>query len=30
MLGDAVGELSQALKQGVDVFVERLPDPDNG
>jgi hypothetical protein len=27
MLGDAVGELSEALKQGIDVFVERLPDP---
>jgi serine/threonine protein kinase len=25
MLEGAIGELSQALKQGVDVFVERLP-----
>ena len=27
MLEDAVGELSEALKQGIEVFVERLPDP---
>jgi hypothetical protein len=30
MLEDAVGELSEALKQGIDVFVERLPDPTGG
>jgi serine/threonine protein kinase len=30
MLEDAIGELTEALKQGVDVFVERLPDPANG
>jgi hypothetical protein len=27
MLEDALGELAEALKQGIDVFVERLPDP---
>ena len=30
MLEGAIGELSEALKQGIDVFVERLPDPANG
>jgi len=30
MLEGAISELSGALKQGVDVFVERLPDPANG
>jgi len=30
MLEGAIAELSQALKQGIDVFVERLPDPANG
>jgi serine/threonine protein kinase len=30
MLGDAVGELSEALKQGIDVFVDSLPDPATG
>lgn len=30
MLEDAISELSEALKQGIDVFVERLPDPANG
>jgi len=30
MLDDTLGELSEALKQGIDVFVERLPDPANG
>jgi hypothetical protein len=30
MLEDAVGELSEALKQGIDVFVEHLPDPTSG
>jgi hypothetical protein len=25
MLQDALGELSEALKQGIDVFVEHLP-----
>jgi hypothetical protein len=30
MLEDALGELSEALKQGIDVFVERMPDPANG
>jgi serine/threonine protein kinase len=30
MLDDALGELMEALRQGIDVFVERLPDPANG
>jgi hypothetical protein len=30
MLEDAVRELSDALRQGVDVFVEHLPPADNG
>jgi hypothetical protein len=30
MLEDALGELSDALKQGIDVFVERMPDPATG
>jgi hypothetical protein len=30
MLEDALGELSEALKQGTDVFVKRLPDPGHG
>jgi serine/threonine protein kinase len=30
MLEDAIGELCEALKQGIDVFVERMPDPANG
>ena len=30
MIEDAVGELSGALKQGIDVFVEHLPDPASG
>ena len=30
LLEDAFGELSEALKQGIDVFVERLPDPVTG
>lgn len=30
MLEGAVGELTEALKQGIDVFVEHLPDPANG
>ena len=30
MLTDAVGELSEALMQGIDVFVEHLPDPATG
>jgi serine/threonine protein kinase len=30
MLEDSLGELSEALQQGVDVFVERLPDHANG
>ena len=30
MLEDALGELSEALKQGIDVFVEHLPDPADG
>jgi len=29
MLEDALGELCEALKQGIDVFVERMPDPAN-
>ncbi len=27
MLEDGIGELTEALKQGVEVFVEKLPDP---
>jgi hypothetical protein len=30
MLEGAIGELSEALKQGIDVFVEHLPDPARG
>jgi serine/threonine protein kinase len=30
MIENAVGELSGALKQGIDVFVEHLPDPASG
>jgi hypothetical protein len=30
MLNDALGELMEALRQGIDVFVEGLPDPANG
>ena len=30
MLQDALGELSEALKQGIDVFVKHLPYPANG
>jgi serine/threonine protein kinase len=30
MLEDAIGGLSEALKQGIDVFVERMPDPASG
>ena len=30
MLEDAIGELSEALKQGIDVFVERMPYPAKG
>jgi serine/threonine protein kinase len=30
MLEDALGELAEALKRGIDVFVERLPDPIGG
>ena len=30
MLEGAVSELTEALKQGIDVFVERLPDPTEG
>jgi hypothetical protein len=30
MLEGAIGELTEALKQGIDVFVEHLPDPANG
>jgi len=29
-LEEASGELCEALKQGIDVFVERMPDPANG
>ena len=30
MVEGAVSELTEALKQGIDVFVERLPDPAGG
>lgn len=30
MLEDAVGELSEALKQGIEELVERVPDPADG
>jgi len=30
MLQDPLGELPEALKQGIDVFVEHLPYPANG
>ena len=30
LLEDAVSELTEALKQGIDVFVEHLPDPADG
>ncbi len=30
MLEDAVRELSDALRQGIDVFIEHLPAADNG
>ena len=30
VLQDTFGELCEALKQGIDVFVERMPDPATG